>query len=197
MKTYYPELPLIENFKSTTVSLSDSVKILLKLNDECLARAVFAVMFAEAARTKDRQSFVSAGEFNYSGVQTDSGRWGYNKPIVSRFRRVDVGGNYREFAGFKNNEGFFDFMSVVIKAKKFDGCNADKWTETYIQSWWSPKKKKEYTKGTLKFNQKKSIYLTAMKFFDSVDKTQPTNNLPTFSIFPFVIIGAILYYLNK
>jgi hypothetical protein len=171
MKSAYPELPLIENFKSTSVSLEDSVHYLLDVTDECNARAVYSVMVAEASRTSDRKSFKSAGEYNYAGVQTDGGRWGYSDPIVSRFRRVDSGGNYREFAGFKNNQGFFDFMANRIKSKGFDGCDADKWTETYIQKWWSPQAKNQYGKGTEKYNAKKSIFNTAQKQFDEYKKT--------------------------
>lgn len=171
MKSAYPELPLIDNFKSTSVSLEDSVHYLLDVTDECNARAVYSVMVAEASRTSDRKSFKSAGEYNYAGVQTDGGRWGYSDPIVSRFRRVDSGGNYREFAGFKDNKGFFDFMANRIKSKGFDGCDADKWTETYIQKWWSPQAKNQYGKGTEKYNAKKSIFNTAQKQFDEYKKT--------------------------
>lgn len=171
MQSSYTELPFIENPKKTQVSLEDSVHLLLDANEKCLARAVFGIMYAEASRNKDRTSFNSAGEYNYAGIQTDSGRWGYSKPIVSRFRRVDVGGNNREFAGFKNDEGFFDFMANRIKAKGFNGCNADEWTNTYIQKWWSPKDKASYTKGTTKYNQKKAIFESAMKRFDEYEKT--------------------------
>jgi hypothetical protein len=171
MKSAYPELPLIKNPKSTSVSLEESVHYLLGLTDECNARAVYSIMVAEASRTDDKKSFRSAGEYNYAGVQTDGNRWGYSDPIVSVFRRTDSGGNYREFAGFKNNAGFFDFMANRIKDKGFDGCNADNWTETYIQKWWSPKAKASYTKGTEKYNAKKSIYNTAQKQFDEYKKT--------------------------
>ena len=205
MKSAYPELPLISNPKITTVGLEESVHILLDLEDKCLAKAVFAVMYAEARRTKDKKSFSSAGEYNYSGVQTDGGRWGYSKPIVSVFRRVDSGGNYREFAGFKNNEGFFDFMSNRIKGKGFDGCDADKWTETYIQSWWSPKAKNQYGKGTAKFNEKKAIYNSAMKRFDEFAKTyepKKKNKNRRFLIIGLSLIGiigagALAYYFIK
>lgn len=171
MKSAYPELPLIKNPKITTVGLEESVHILLDTADECLAKAVFAVMFAEARRSSDKKSFSSAGEYNYSGVQTDGNRWGYSKPIVSVFRRVDSGGNYREFAGFKDNAGFFDFMANRIKGKGFDGCDADKWTDTYIQSWWSPSAKAQYRKGSAKFNEKKAIYNSAIKRFEEYKQT--------------------------
>lgn len=174
MKSYYLEVPLIENPKSTLIDLEQTVHVLLSLtDDECLARAVFAIMYAEASRTKDRNSFRSAGNYNYSGVQTDSGRWAYSDPIINRFRRVDSGNKYREFAGFKNDDGFFDFMLNRIKAKGFNGCNADLWTQTYINRWWSPAAKAQYTKGTAKYNSKKSIFLGANKRFDQFKITYP------------------------
>lgn len=177
MQSSYPELPFVDNPKKTIVSLEDAVHYLLNVTDKCTAKAVFSVMIAEASRTTDRKAFNSAGEYNYAGVQTDSGRWGYSKPIISRFRRVDVGGNNREFAGFKNNEGFFDFMANRIKSKGFNGCDADAWTTTYIQSWWSPKAKAQYGKGTAKYNSKKAIYNTAIKKFDEFEKTYEKKNL--------------------
>lgn len=203
MKTAYPELPFIENPKKTYVTLEESVHILLnEAENECLARAVFGIMYAEASKTDDKKSFRSAGNFNYSGVQTDTSRWSYSEPIKNRFRKIDVGGNDREFAGFKNNEGFFDFMINRIKAKGFDGCNADKWTETYIQKWWSPKEKTEYTKGTKKYNDKKAIFSSAMKKFDEYKKTYKKklfNNKGGFNVIVFflsafiTVTGYIIY----
>lgn len=197
MKTSYPELPEIDPSKITTITLEQTVHKLLTLTDECLARAVFGIMYAEASRTSDKTAFKSAGHYNYSGVQTDSGRWAYSTPIIGRFRKVDVGGNNREFAGFKNNDGFLDFMINRIKAKGFDGCNADAWTDTYIQKWWSPSAKAQYTKGTEKFNSKKAIFTSAMKRFDQFKKTKP-NTIPTPNILPLIIgiaVGSTLMYL--
>lgn len=195
MKSAYPELPQIATPRRTNVSLEESVHHLLSTTDECNARAVYAIMVAEASKTEDRKAFNAAGEYNYSGVQTDSGRWNYSTPIISTFRRIDVGGNDREFAGFKNNEGFFDFMSNRIKAKEFDGCNADNWTNTYIQKWWSPKDKAQYTQGTEKYNAKKSIFNTAIKQFDEFKKTykgKPKSEITNKPNIGFVIIGIFL-----
>ena len=179
MKSYYPELPFIDVPLKTTVGLEQSVHILLsEAESECLARAVFGIMYAEASKTTDKSSFRSAGNYNYSGIQTDSGRWNYSDTIVNRFRRIDVGGNDREFAGFNNDEGFFKFMLNRIKAKGFDGCNADNWTQTYIQSWWSPKAKAQYTKGTQKYNDKKAIFNGAMTRFDKFKLTYKGKKKP-------------------
>ena len=207
MTSAYPELPLIENPKSNLISLEQSVHTLLDLTDDlCLAKAVFAIMYAEAARPKDNRNFFrSAGNYNYSGVQTDGSRWGYSDPIINRYRRVDSGNKYREFAGFKNDAGFFDFMLNRIKKKGFNGCNADQWTTTYIQSWWSPAAKAQYTKGTDKYNSKKSIFNGASSTFEKFKLTYPgkpikkkilnKKNIKFIGI-PVIFLGMI-YYLHK
>lgn len=206
MTSAYPELPLIDKPSSNTISLEQAVHVLLSLTDDiCLAKAVFAVMYAEASRTQDRLSFRSAGNYNYSGVQTDGNRWGYSDPIVNRYRRIDSGNKYREFAGFKNDAGFFDFMLNRIKKKGFNGCNGDLWTTTYIQMWWSPAAKKQYIKGTTTYNNKKSIYNGAISRFEKYKLTYPgkpikkkilnKKNIKLFAI-PGIFI-LTLFYLNK
>ena len=185
--TSYPELPIVDG-KPNFVSYEQSVHDLLNVTDECNARAVFAIMIAEAAKGKD--SFKSAGGNNYSGVQTDAGRWGYSKPIIGRFSKIDSGGKNREFAAFKNSAGFFDFMANRIKAKGFNGCNADQWTNNYIQKWWSPTKKNQYGPGSTKYNEKKAIYQSAMRIFDKYKNTN-TNTGITKSSLLFLIISGI------
>jgi len=193
-KSAYPELPLVDPGLITYISLENTVHLLLTLTNECLARAVFAIMYAESRKVDN--NFKSAGHYNYSGVQTDGSRWGYSDPIISRFWKKDVAGNNREFAGFKDDAGFLDFMINRVQKKGFDGCNADKWTETYIQSWWSPAKKNEYKKGSQKYNDKKAIFLSANKRFDLYKKTFKGNvkeagfNFRNWFI-PLTIIAAI------
>ena len=197
-KTAYPELPLVDPNKITTVNAENAVHILLSLTDECTARAVFAIIWAEARR--QGEIFKSAGHYNYSGVQTDGGRWGYSKPIIGRYWKVDSGGNNREFAAFQNNEGFFDFMINRIKAKKFNGCNADQWTKTYINNWWSPAAKAQYGPGSEKFNQKKSIFNTANRKFDAYKLTyKPTKTGNNFigTLIVLTAAAAFLYLINK
>jgi hypothetical protein len=197
-KTAYPELPLVDPKKITSVNAEQAVHILLKLTDECTARAVFAIIWAEARRKGE--NFTSAGHYNYSGVQTDGSRWGYSAPIVGRFWKIDSGGNNREFAAFANNEGFFDFMINRIKAKKFNGCNAEQWTNTYIQNWWSPQAKKQYVPGTEKFNQKKSIFNTANRKFDAYKLTYKPQEPKKKIVGTLLVLAAaatIIYILNK
>lgn len=198
-KSYYPELPIVDKNFITQLSSQEAIHTLLNLTDECTARAVFAIIWAEARR--QGEIFKSAGHYNYSGVQTDAGRWGYSAPIIGRYWKIDSGGNNREFAAFKNNAGFLDFMINRIKAKKFNGCNADQWTNTYIQSWWSPTAKSQYGPGTQKFADKKAIFNSANKRFDTYKKTYSPktatkgNFLTTFLW--IAATGAIIYLLNK
>lgn len=165
-KTSYPELPYLDPPPpSNLLSYKDAAIKLNKLTDKSTAKAVFAIMWAEASKNRKKESFRSAGGYNYSGVQTDSGRWGAGG-IIARYRRIDVGGNNREFAVFKDDDAFLSFMISRIKAKGFNGNNGDSWTSTYINSWWSPTAKKSYTKGTDKYNAKLAIYNTAVRKFN-------------------------------
>jgi hypothetical protein len=59
-------------------------------------------------------------------------------------------------------------MANRIKAKGFDGSSGDKWTTTYILSWWSPKDKKIFAqKDNEKYKDKLSIYNSAIKRYNN------------------------------
>jgi len=194
--TSYPELKKLDPGELTYISLEGAASKLKTLHDECLAKAIFAVMYAEAARTKDRKSFKSAGHYNYSGIQTDSGRWKNDKNFVGRFSKKDVSNKVREFAAFKNHEDFFNFMADRLKAKGFNGCNADQWTDTYIQKWWSPAAKAQYKKGSKKYNEKKDIYNGAMKRYEAAPKVEKKKGInKKLLLIPLILFAAI--YLNK
>ena len=166
-KSAYPELPFLNPPPpANLLSYKDTATKLKALTDLSTAKAVFAIMWAEASKNKEKLSFRSAGGYNYSGVQTDSGRWGAGG-IIARYRRIDVGNNNREFAVFADDNAFLKFMISRIKAKGFDGSNGDSWTTTYINKWWSPAKKAEYTKGTTTYNNKLAIYKTAIQKFNN------------------------------
>jgi len=194
--TSYPELKKLDPGELTYISLEDAASKLKTLPDQCLAKAIFAVMYAEAARTKDRKSFKSAGHYNYSGIQTDSGRWKNDKNFVGRFSKKDVSGKVREFAAFKNHEDFFNFMADRLKAKGFNGCNADQWTETYIQKWWSPTAKAQYKKGSKKYQDKKDIYNGAIKRYETASNVEQKKGInKKLLLIPLILFAAI--YLNK
>ncbi len=166
IKSSYPELPFISPPPpANRLPYSEAIKTLNSITSTSTAKAVFAVLFAEAS--KSDKSFNSAGGFNYAGVQTDSGRWGGkgSSYIKGRYVRKDAV-RKREFAVFEDNKAFLNFMVNRIEVKKFNGSNGDAWTTTYINRWWSPADKKQFTKGTTTFNNKLSIYNSAIKRFN-------------------------------
>ena len=164
IRSFYPNLPLIDPPPAPTLlPFADAKKKLLALTDQDTAKAVFAVLFAEASIKG--QAFSSAGGHNYAGVQTDSGRWGIAGDTISgRFVRKDAI-RLREFAQFKNDDDFLKFMVNRIKSKGFTG-SPDGWVTTYINKWWSPIGKANYTKGTKVYNEKLAIFNSAMKRFN-------------------------------
>ena len=165
--TAYPELPFTDPRPgSDLLSFSTAATYLNRKYGSSLGKAVFAVLFAEAA--KSGNNFVSAGGHNYAGVQTDNAKWGA-PGIIGQYCRVDSGGVARAFAIFESDETFLDFMANRIKAKGFDGNSGEKWVTTYILKWWSPKDKNQYAvKGSEKYNSKLSIYNSAIKRYDNL-----------------------------
>ena len=170
--TKYPELPFISPPPaSNKLSYASAISILKSITTTSTAKAVFAIMVAEASKYKENgknAGFNSAGGHNYSGVQTDAGRWGA-PGITARYRRNDSERS-REFAVFESDTTFLKFMVNRIEKKGISGIDGDKWTASYIKTWWSPAAKASYTKGTKTYNSKKSIYTSAIKIFDSYSK---------------------------
>lgn len=164
-KTRYPEFEFTDRQKST-LSYKKTKQHLSSKYSSSIAKAVFAIMFAEAS--KENNSFRSPGGNNYGGVQTDNARWGA-PGIFGQFCTRDSGNIVRAFAKFPNNETFLDFMANRIKNKGIDGNNANQWTKTYINKWWSPVLKKEYSQPTNPiYKSKRSIYLTAIRIYNSL-----------------------------
>jgi len=164
--TSYPGIPLLDPPPpSTLLPYEEAVRILKSITSLSLAKAVFAIMIAEASKQGD--AFSSAGGYNYSGVQTDSGRWGssVDQYIIARFVRQDSK-RLREFAAFNSHRDFLEFMVNRIGAKGFDGEDGDNWTSSYICKWWWPAKCSEYSKGTAEYNNKLAIYNTAIRIFN-------------------------------
>jgi hypothetical protein len=164
-RTKYPEFKFTNPRPASNIlPYKDAANYLRKKYGDDLGKAVFAVLYAEARKSGD--AFVSAGGFNYAGVQTDNAKW--SAPgIIGQYCRVDSGGVKRAFAIFANNESFLDFMANRIKAKGLSGVNADIWTQNYINKWWSPASKKSYTKGTPTYNSKVAIFNSALKRYNN------------------------------
>ena len=168
LRSSYPNLPLISPPPPPTLlSFADTKKKLLDLTDQDTAKAVFAILFAEAS--KEGQAFSSAGGYNYAGVQTDAGRWGTaGDIIVGRFVRKDAV-RLREFAQFKNDDDFLKFMINRTKSKGFVTAKADSWAERYLNSWvYLNLKKQNPNKYNSLFPLTVSKFNSAMKRFNSV-----------------------------
>lgn len=165
MKTAYPEFPFSPAPDHDLMSYEKAVKYLKSKYDVSTAKAVFAIMFAEASKNKEHTAFQSAGGHNYAGIQTDNSRWGA-PGIIGQFALIDSGKANRLFAIFASDESFLDFMASRIKAKGFNGLDADNWTLNYINKWWSPVAKAEYVKGSEKYKEKCAIYNSAMAVYN-------------------------------
>ena len=165
-KSKYPELEYLDTPNSTTLTYLEAVTY-LKNSHRGVAKAVFAVMWAEASKTGN--SFKGI-EHNYAGVQTDSGRWGSSDRYFAAQHIARDSKGYRVFASFSDSASFLDFMADRVRSKGFSGDNADAWTATYIDKWWSPSDKAQFTKGTEKYNAKLAIFNTAAKKFDELAK---------------------------
>ena len=165
-RTKYPEFKFTNpRPQSNILPYKDAANYLRKKHGDDLGKAVFAVLYAEAR--KSGNAFVSAGGFNYAGVQTDNTKW--KAPgIIGQYCRVDSGGVKRAFAIFSSNESFLDFMASRVRAKGLSGINADIWTQNYINKWWSPASKAQYTKGTPTYNGKLAIFKSALKRYNNI-----------------------------
>tara|TARA_R110000822_G_scaffold7132_2_gene29389 strand:+ start:1484 stop:3460 length:1977 start_codon:yes stop_codon:yes gene_type:complete len=164
-KTAYPELPFTDpRPPSNQMSYEYAVTTLKSKYGDSLAKAVFAVMFAEASKSGEK--FNSAGGHNYAGVQTDNSQWGGPKVIIGQYAREDSV-RWRSFAMFESDATFLDFMASRIEKKKFDGDDGDKWVERYLNSWvFLNLKGKDPEKYKKLFPFKKNIYNTAMKKYE-------------------------------
>ena len=168
IKSSYPELPLVSVPPSTSFPYKDAKTKLLSFTDADTAKSVFAIIWAESS--KSGGAFVSAGGHNYSGVQTDAGRWGtVGNIIVGRFQRVDGSGRLREFAQFSNDDDFLSFMVNRAKAKNFTATDGQKWVERYLNSWvYSNLQGQDPAKYASVFPEKLSIFNTAISRYNSI-----------------------------
>lgn len=175
--TRYPELPkLTPPPPGTLLNSIYAGNKLLELTDLETAKAAFIIIGAESSKngnigTPLSYSFRSAGGHNYTGIQTDCGRW--SAPgIVARFCRND-GKADREFAAFPGDNEFLVFMADRVKAKGFRGSDGNAWTERYLNDWVF---KDLQTKNPAEYNRlfpdKLAIYRTYARLFDKVTTGQ-------------------------
>ena len=163
LPTSYPELLFTQSPPSNNITFQSTISYLKSKYPIGIAKSAFAIMFAEARHSNN--SFSSPGGFNYGGIQTDSGRW--SAPgIIGQYSKIDSGGTRRSFAMFSSDNSFLDFLASRVKNKGINGNDANEFVNKYINSWWSPVNKSQYTPGTPVYNSKKSIYNSAMKYFN-------------------------------
>lgn len=175
--TRYPELPKLDPPPPGTLLNSIyAANKLLELTDPETAKSVFIIIGAESSKNGDIKtpltySFRSAGGHNYTGVQTDCGRW--SAPgIVARFCRFD-GKKNREFAAFTGDAEFLAFMADRVKAKGFRGSDGNAWTERYLNDWvFKDLKSQNPTLYNQYFPDKLKIYNTYARLFDKVTTGQ-------------------------
>ena len=164
--TYYPEFELTDPPpKATKMTYAYAAKYLSEKYDADLAKAVFTIIYAEASKSADGLSFNSAGGHNYSGVQTDSGRWG-SPGIIGRFIRKDAV-RLREFAMFTSDATFLDFMANRVSKKGISGKDKSTWSQKYLNTWvFLNLEKQDITLYNKLKPEKEKIYKGAIKRYN-------------------------------
>ncbi len=179
-KTSYPELPLLNPCPDVHPTLFKDMANLLKSKlpgNESLARAIFGIIWSESSKIgtsnadKDafKGKFKDSGGYNFSGVQTDTGRWGggASKYITGRYTTKDAV-RCREFASFSSMSDYLDFMISRANDKGFNGFDQNKWVKTYICKWWNPSRCKEATPDQPVFKEKLSWFQGAMRRWEKL-----------------------------
>lgn len=169
-KTKYPELGFTTPIPPIQTVSYSYIKNYLKnkAGNENLAKNIFAIFVNEARRNSSSQTFSSAGDYNFTGIQTDNARWGYGG-ISGQFCRRDSGGNLRAFAIFNTVDDVLDFMINRAKAKGFDTVvGADAFVRKYLNTWvYLNLETRDRAKFNTFFLQKKSIYNTAIREYNN------------------------------
>lgn len=158
--TNYPLLPLVSN-QWTKIPVTDLIKKLKTSGfDPNVSKSIYGIILNEAARDKSKKNFIGINN-NYSGVQTDSGVWGYAN-FVGQTARVDSGGFNRMFAVFEDLESFLTFMESRIIAKGLDkAATPTEWSRLYLTNWVGKTPTSELIAN------KAAIYRTALKQFSA------------------------------
>jgi hypothetical protein len=169
-KTSYPELKWSPKPAATFLSYSDAIKYMSGTSySEDIIRSVFYILWAEAS--KSNNSFRSPGAYNYTGVQTDSGRWGA-PGIIGQYCIKDGSGRYRAFAMFENNNKFLDFMLNRVKSKGFTASSPEAWARIYLNKWvYSNLEGRDKAAFDAKYPGKVAIGKTAKNQFDKIYKS--------------------------
>jgi hypothetical protein len=157
--TNYPNLPVLPS-QATYISVKEAASYIKSLSvDDAVKRSIFAIMWAEARREQlQGGSFFKGINHNYSGTQTDSGKWPNPQYWNGQTPKVDIGNASRMFACFDSFVKFAQFMSERISAKGFGTVkNSVDFANIYITKWWSR------TINDKNLKEKSDIYDSAMK----------------------------------
>jgi len=169
-KTSYPEFKWSPKPAATLLSYSDAITYMSGTSySEDIIRSVFYILWAEASKSDN--SFRSPGAYNYTGTQTDSGRWGA-PGIIGQYCIKDGSGRYRAFAMFENNNKFLDFMLNRVKSKGFTASSPETWARIYLNKWvYSNLEGKDKATFDAKYPSKVAIGKTAKAKFDKLYKS--------------------------
>jgi hypothetical protein len=157
--TNYPNLPVLPS-QATYISIKEAISYIKSLSvEESVKKSIFAIMWAEAKREQ-----LQGGQFfkginnNYSGTQTDSGKWPNPQYWNGQTPKVDIGNANRMFACFDSFVKFAQFMSERVAAKGFSTIkNGTDFANINITKWWSN------TINEKNVKDKSDIYDSAMK----------------------------------
>lgn len=167
-KTSYPELPILQEAPPNRFGYAEAAQYLNANYSPAIARSVFVLLGAEAAKDRPNEQFKSAGGNNFGGVQTDSGRWGKpDRAFQAQFCKKDAV-KYRMFATFEKPTDFLDFVADRLEAKGFGKQNSGAhWTERYLNDWvFKNLQSKDPAKYAEKYPNKLAIYNTWSRKFD-------------------------------
>ena len=158
--TNYPLLPVVAN-EWTKIPVADLIKKLKSSGfDPAVAKSIYGIILNEAARDKSKKNFIGINN-NYSGVQTDSGVWGYAN-FVGQTAKVDSGGYNRMFAVFDDLDSFLAFMESRVIAKGLDkAATPTEWSRLYLTNWVGK------TPTSALIANKEAIYKSALKQYSS------------------------------
>ena len=135
----YNDLPVI-SYQQTKISIVDFatyVNALFKSGkfNLSIARSIIAVAINEQGRGE----FITGGNYNHYGVQTDGGRWGKgvnNISFVGQYFLKDSV-RVRAFAAFADESDGILFMADVLTRKGFSNIQTSiDFAKLYIKSWW-------------------------------------------------------------
>ena len=144
MQNYYPELPKLP-YQKTTVNMNDVVAYLKTVSESTVVKiAAYTIFRMESGGGQHGINF------NFCGIQADSGRWGsdLDKYIAGVVEKVENGtSKTRLFLSFKDFTGSIQFLldrvlfrgiyvgGYAAKIAKMHISNPHDWAIAYYREW--------------------------------------------------------------